>query len=219
MIKVVSFDVDGTLVLPDFNDFIWFEVLPQLYAEKKSLNIKKAKDEVFKEYNRIGADDCRWYSLDFWLDYFRLDLDQNSLLDKYADKVTLYPDVLPSLGKLSLRYDLVVGSGMPDDFIEIKMRKDNIKRFFKRMFSSISKFGLVKKDGGFYTRMCQELGVEPPQLVHIGDHYQVDYLAALQAGALALHLDRKHEGEKHLGTIYDLNDLEKKLEARFGKLL
>ena len=214
MIKVISFDVDGTLVLPDFNDLIWFEVLPRLYAEKRSLNIKKAKDEVFKEYNRIGADDCRWYSLDFWLDYFGLDSDQNSLLNKYADKVTLYPDVLPSLGKLSLRYDLVVGSGMPDNSIEIKMRKDNIKRFFKRMFSSISEFGLVKKDESFYARVCQDLGIEPHQLAHIGDHYQVDYLAALQAGALAFHLDRKQEREKHLGSIYDLNDLEKELETR-----
>ena len=82
------------------------------------------------------------------------------------------------------------------------------------MFSSISEFGLVKKDESFYARMCQKLGVEPHQLVHIGDHYQVDYLAALQAGALAFHLDRRQEREKHLGTIYDLNDLEKKLEAR-----
>ena len=214
MIKVVSFDVDGTLVLPDFNDFMWFEVLPRLYAEKRGMNIKKAKDEVFKEYNQIGADDLRWYSLDFWLGYFRLDWDQNSLLNKYEDKVALYLDVVPSLRRLSLRYGLVVASGMPDDFIEIKMRKDSIKRFFKRTFSSISEFGLVKKDESFYARMCRELGIEPDQLAHIGDHYQVDYLAALQAGALAFHLDRKHEREKHLGTIYDLNELVRRLEAR-----
>lgn len=214
MIKVVSFDVDGTLVLPDFNELVWFEVLPRLYAEKKGVNVEKAKDEVFKEYDRVGADDVRWYSLDYWLERFSLGWDQNALLDKYRDRVALYPDVLPSLRKLSLRYDLVVGSGMPDDFIEIKMRKNNIQRFFKRTFSSISEFGLVKKDKSFYARMCQELGIEPGQLVHIGDHYEVDYLAALHAGAMSFHLDRKQEREKHLGSLHDLNELVRRLGTK-----
>ena len=214
MIKVVSLDVDGTLVLPDFNDLVWFEVLPRLYAEKRGVNVEKAKGEVFKEYERIGADDVRWYSLDYWLEHFGLDWDQNALLSKYGDKVALYPDVLPSLRKLSLRYDLVVGSGMPDDFIEIKMRKNNIQRFFKRTFSSISEFGLVKKDKSFYVRMCQKLEIEPERLAHIGDHYEADYLAALHAGALAFHLDRKQEREEHQGSIRDLNELVKRLETR-----
>jgi len=34
-IKIVSFDVDGTLVKEDFNDLIWQKEIPSLYAQKR----------------------------------------------------------------------------------------------------------------------------------------------------------------------------------------
>ncbi len=213
MIRVVSFDVDGTMVLPDFNSLIWFEVLPRLYADKKGLDLEDAKEEMFSEYEGIGPNDLRWYSLDFWLKFFGLDYNQNHILEEHAHEVVLYDDVVSSLESLFGKYDLVVSSGMPDDFIEIKLRKNDIKRFFKRTFSSISQFELVRKDESFYTRVCQELEIEPGQLIHIGDHYQADYLAPIECGALAFYLDRGRQKEKHLGIVYSLEEFVKKLET------
>jgi len=213
MARTVSFDVDGTLVLPSFNDLIWFEVVPQLFAAKEGMGFEEARNLVSSKYEELGPSDLRWYDLNYWLRLLRLEDEQGSILEEYADRVEVYDDVLPCLEDLSSRYDLVVASGMPREFIEVKLEKDNIKRFFGERFSSISDFGVVKKDAQFYSRMCSALGIPPGELVHIGDHYHADYLAALSSGALGFHLDRTHSRERHLGIVYDLGEVSRRLGA------
>ena len=41
-IKVVSFDVEGTMVTTDFSYAIWFEMIPQRYAERWGLSFAEA---------------------------------------------------------------------------------------------------------------------------------------------------------------------------------
>ena len=110
MMPVISFDLDGTIVKPDFNELIWLKVVPSLYARKYGITFEEAKNRVIKAYSGIGEGDVRWYRLDFWLERFQLDLDQNELLEKYADKVEVYPEVLPVLKELRCNFQMVISS-------------------------------------------------------------------------------------------------------------
>ena len=58
--KVVSFDVVGTLVDSYYEDYVWKEAVPRLYSRKRGVGIEEAKDCVLREYDRIGKNDIRW---------------------------------------------------------------------------------------------------------------------------------------------------------------
>ena len=210
MRKVISFDLDGTLIKPDFNYLIWYEMIPKLYAKKQGIELEEAKRLVKKEYDRVGEDDLRWYRLDYWLEYLRLDKGQEEILEKYMDKIILYPDVLPSLSRLKRRYKLVIASGMSKDFILIKLKKNNLARFFSHIFSAIS-LGLIKKEKSFYLAICKNLNVQPADLVHVGDHYEVDYLVPRKIGIEAYFLDRENRREKDSGMVNNLEELANRL--------
>ncbi len=209
--KTISFDVDGTLVKPEFNDLIWREVMPKLYARKNKIEIEEAKEFIEGEYDKIGEYDLRWYSLAFWLDYFRLDLREKEILGEYAGKVSLYPDVLSTLEKLSKNYQLVIASCMGNDFIDIKLRKRNIKKYFKQVFSAVS-IGLIKKEESFYLTLCSSLAIKPNELIHIGDHYEFDYLVPREVGIRAFYLDRNSGKQKvNLDRVKGLHDFTRYL--------
>ena len=205
MRQVISFDLDGTLIKPDFNYLVWYEMVPKLYAKKQGIEFEEAKRLVKKEYDRIGENDLRWYRLDYWLEHLKLNKSQEEILEKYMDKIILYPDVLPSLNYLKRRYKLVIASGMSEDFICIKLKKNNLTQFFSHIFSAIS-LGLIKKEKSFYLAMCRSLNVKPADLVHVGDHYEVDYLVPRKIGIEAYFLDRENQRKKEFGTVNNLEE-------------
>ena len=53
-IKVISFDLEGTLVTPDFSQAVWHEGIPSLYASQNGIGIKEAKAIVLREYEKVG---------------------------------------------------------------------------------------------------------------------------------------------------------------------
>ena len=46
-LKIISFDVDGTLVNLEYNDLIWFKEIPELVAKKKKINFEKSLKYVY----------------------------------------------------------------------------------------------------------------------------------------------------------------------------
>lgn len=188
---VISFDVDGTLVRPEYNELLWFKEIPERYAKQHGIGFGEAKKLVMREYERVGEDDVRWYILDYWLEHFGFDVPEEELLEKYAREVALYSDVIPVLDKLMRRgYTLVVASAMPRSFIDVKLKKDEIFTYFKKIFSAVSDFRMTKKEKAFYERMCGKLKIIPSTLIHVGDNYDADYLAPTRAGVKAFHLNR-----------------------------
>ena len=52
MIKIVSFDLDGTLTKQGFADRYWLEAVPLLYAREKDVSVDEAKKLLFGEYDK-----------------------------------------------------------------------------------------------------------------------------------------------------------------------
>ena len=203
-ITVVSFDVDGTLIPMEFNNLVWKEELPSLFAKKKGISVEDARAFIISEYERIGEEDLRWYKMRHWIDHFNLDTTLEAILAKYESSIEVFPDVIPALERLKHRYTLIITTAMTREFLDVKTRE--IKRFFQYDFSVISDFKQLKTPES-YRSICRELNILPSELLHIGDQLKFDYLAPKEAGARAILLDREKERAGD-SIIHSLRELE-----------
>lgn len=201
MIRVISLDMDGTLVNTRFVDKVWMEGMPMLYAEKTGMDFPAAKEYVVGEYLKIGSDRLEWYDLLYWIGRFGLKIGKDELLQIYEDEIEIYPEVQEVLDILAESYDLVVTSNAAREFIDIEL--EGLSDYFRETFSATSDFREVKKSPLIYGTVCTQMGVKPFEVLHIGDHYHYDYEAPMQAGLDALFLDRKGErsGREVVGDL------------------
>ena len=202
-IEVVSFDVEGTLVTPDFSYAVWFEAIPQRYAEKNGINLELARKAVEEEYGKVGDQRLEWYDVRYWFDRLGLGTPV-PVMQRCESRVCYYPEVKEVLASLSERYKLVVASGSTRDFLRHLLQ--DIEPYFSEIYSSITDYRQLKTSE-FYLKMCQAMRVEPEQVVHIGDNWQFDYVAPSEMGIQAFYLDRKRQ-TNHQNSVASLLQLK-----------
>lgn len=204
-VKIISFDLDGTLVKKDFVDYFWLELIPKLYSNKNKIELEKAKEYVFNEYEKIGKEDIRWYLPNYWLNYFNLEADSRELLKKINNRIECYSDALDFLKNVSKKYTLIISSNAAREFIEVELKVLG-EEYFKHIFSCVSDFNIPRKNIEFYKLIYKKLKIKPFEMIHIGDDYEVDYQIPTRIGINAFYLDRKYEKSgEHI--IHSLNDL------------
>lgn len=210
MPKIISFDMDGTLVDSEFTDWVWLHGIPHLYARKKGLSFDEAKTIVVEEYRKVGEGAIEWYDIKYWFRLFQLDEAWETLMKRYADKISAYEDGPQVLERLREKYPLVLTSNAGREFIDIEMEVTGLGKYFDRIFSATSDFQAVKKTALFYRHICDLLKTEPGEIIHVGDHYEFDYLVPRALGIQAFYLDRsrKNNGDS---VLSDLRELETKL--------
>ena len=210
MVQIVSFDMDGTLIESEYTDWVWHHGIPDLYAEKAGLPFEEAKDFVIKEYRKVGEAGIEWYDIKYWFRLFELEMDWRTLMERYRDKIRVYPDVHPILNRLKDPFRLILTSNAGREFIDVEMEATGLAGYFDRIFSATSDFREVKKTPRFYRRICELLKIPPEEMAHVGDHYEFDYLVPRDLGIQAFYLDRsaRKEGDS---VLWDLRDIENRL--------
>jgi len=204
-IEVISFDAEGTVVTPDFSQAIWHEAIPAIYAQKKGFDLAQAKKCIYEEYNKIGDQRLEWYDIEYW--FSCLDLGSpEPVIQSCLDKVAYYPEATEVLSSLAGEYELIVASGTPRELLHFLLR--DVEPYFARIFSSVSHYRQLKSPD-FYLKLCEEMGVEPSQIIHVGDNWQFDFLNARQAGMNAFHIDRSESN--HQESLSDLTQLKQLL--------
>jgi len=189
-IKIISFDLDGTLVESEFSEWVWGVGIPQLFAEKRGVSLDEAKEIVGKEYRKVGDGSLQWYDIKYWFNFFQLNGNWKSLLNRFSHKIKTYPEVSKVLQNLSSHYRVIIISNAAREFIDIEVEVAELLGYFSRIFSATSDFGQIKKTAQFYGHICQLLRITPREMVHVGDHWEFDYLAPKGLGIKALHIDR-----------------------------
>lgn len=212
-LKIISFDVDGTLVDLEYNDLVWFKEIPELVAKKKNISFKESLKLVKEEYSKLGEYNLNWYSIKYWISYFNLKASYKEILEKYESQVKIFPDVIPTLEKLRKDFILIVITAMPREFLTPKMKK--LEPYFKTSFSALSDFKELK-NSEIYFKISKILNVYPEQIMHIGDHWEFDYLAAYKAGLNALYLDRSNTRKEGKYIINSLEEVKKIVENNRG---
>jgi len=207
-LKVVSFDMNGTLTQDRFTELIWGEGVPRLYSLTKKIPLEKAKEYVFREYEKIGEEKKEWYDIKYWFSFFSLGEGWRELLKSFEYEIKPFPEVTSVLKELSKGYKLIVTTNACKEFIDIELEAAELKPYFASVFSSTSDFGEVKKTPDVYLKVCQTLGIKPQEMAHVGDHRLFDFAAPQELGIRAFYLDRegKEKGDfivRNLGEFYE----------------
>jgi putative hydrolase of the HAD superfamily len=204
--KLISFDLDCTLIDPTYNTFVWEIGIPQLYAKKNDVSLSEAVSRVISEYQRVGDGAIEWYDIAYWFRFFELPGSWQNLMEKHRDKVRLFPEVKAVMEDLAPSYDLIIISNAAREFVEIETKEVEIANYFVRTFSTTSDFGQVKKTPECYEEILGIMGTRPSDAIHVGDHYEFDYLIPKRLGMDAYFLDRDGNKPKDSYTVKDLRD-------------
>jgi len=207
-VKLVSLDMEGTLVDHGFSNAIWETDIPRLYAEKNSMELDEARAKVLAEYGTVGEGKPEWYDVGYWFRRLGLSSDWRDLLRGRAALIKVYPDAAEALERLSGLCPMVVSSNTIREFLSLQV--EAVGPYFSSVYSAPSDFGTVKKDAGFYRRVLELEGLRPVEMAHVGDHHEFDYRAARSLGVRAYHLDRSRcmVGRD---TVHDLLELVERL--------
>lgn len=210
MIKIISFDFDGTIAKHTFADAFWLEGVPALYAKQQHLDVETAKKHLFEEYEKIGDNRIEWYDPGYWFDRFKLQTDWKKMLLSYRNNVEIYPEVPSVLKRLAKQYHLIISSNAKKEFIDVQLRQGKLTSYFDNVFSATSDFHTVKKVTDFYAMICHKLNISPREMIHIGDHEEFDYLSPQKIGITSYYLDRKKQVRgRHI--VSDLKQFEQEI--------
>ncbi|MFP3283728.1 MAG: HAD family hydrolase [Nitrososphaeria archaeon] len=207
-IRVLSVDLDGTVVDRGFAERFWMEFMPGLYARAKGIPLEEAMRIVHGAYNEVGPRDLRWYLPEYWLNRFGIDADPRSLILENAGWIRLYPDAKALLRGLGDGYRVVAATNSARVFAEVYEEVTGIR--FSAILSCVSDFGIPRKNAKFYRRAAAVLEVEPGEILHVGDDPERDLRAALDAGVNAYLVDRNGCGGRARGRCVE--DLRRILE-------
>ena len=207
-IKIISFDAEGTLVTTQFSQGIWHEGVPALYAKKNGVSFEDAHILVNEAYDEVGDQKPEWYDVQYWLNRFDLG-NYRPLLEDYRHQIAYYPDVKDTLTALEKNYTLIISSATAREFLDALT--EELAGYFAAIFSAISDCQQCK-DSDFYQMVCNKMGVNPPEIVHVGDNLQSDFIAPQEVGIEAFHLDRDGTRAGKDRTIKSLRELVERVE-------
>jgi len=210
-IRIASFDLDGTLTDISFVDSVWLEGIPRLYAIKHSLAFEDAKSFVTREYGKVGRERLEWYDLSYWIRKLGLNVSTREVLGSFQHRIGVFPEVTEVLNELKhLGFILIIVTNARREFADMEIEKTQIGRYFERVFSATSDFGLIKKTPDLYEKVCSICEVTPKEMVHAGDDQCFDFEVPKKLGIKAFYLDRtgSHSGQF---VIHSLMELGQKL--------
>ena len=207
MLKVISFDVEGTLITHQFSKIVWEEAIPKLYSEKTGISQDEAGSYIKREYNKVSEAQIEWYDIKYWFNHFGL-IDYEKILNRYKNEVVYFAEVKQVLKELNKKYLLIINSNSANEFLNFEVEK--IKRYFHRIFSSPTDFRQTKKKSNVYLKICNILKVRPTEIVHVGDRWNDDYIVPRKIGITAFFLDREGK-KKGKFVVKDLNEFKIKV--------
>lgn len=219
MIKAVLFDLGGTLVKT-------IEV-PEIYRRILSLYGVDVSAEEIWEAHTANEEKARYYieaqlemGNQYWYDWNRTVLESlgygerslflgKMIFDHWWDYagLELYPDVMETIGALREKGVLVgiLTNGFKYDYSEI-LEILGLSDFFDLVMGPDS-CGCGKPDRRIFQYALDTLGLDPSEVVYVGNDYEKDYIGARDAGMLPLMIDRGQIIQGEATVINSLNEI------------
>lgn len=227
-IKLVSFDLDGTLTdLWGFDKVFWNQEVPKLIAERHNITVEEAEKRLLADAALLGGEDSiEYYYPDHWFKHFDLKEDWQRVMRDMKKLVVVFDDVHHALGKLKEDFPLIVFSNSPREFIDMKMEVENLGGLFTETISAVSDYRMVKRDPEIYHKIMERFNVKADEVVHVGDHFNFDFEAAKQAGMHAFWLNHDntvtgehvvHSMTEFANKVFELAGMDKRVKNHSEK--
>lgn len=200
MKKIVSFDLDGTLVDARFGDMVWKHGIPDEYSKKRGISFEQAKTEVLRSYESVGDGDLLWYTIEYWMDKFAISVTPEELLERYDSEIHVMPHAREVVEELSHEYTLIIASNASRCFIVKELSSTGLCPYFSHIISATSDYGMVKKEEAFYRKVCDRLRVHVSELIHVGDNRIFDYEVP---SAIGIETYLLTDGQNNCGDDFD----------------
>lgn len=106
------------------------------------------------------------------------------VFDEHRNSVTLYPDVAPALERLGDRYRLVALTNG-----NANLERIGIRHLFADVVTA-AEAGVAKPDAAIFELACKRAGARRDEVLHVGDHPEIDVAGARAAGLAAAWVNR-----------------------------
>ena len=165
-IESVCLDMDGTVLDLRFDNYFWFDVVPERYARLHGLTPADARAELLP---RIDAwrGSLEWYCVDHWT--AELGLDIEALKKEMREHIRFLPGAeqfLDRLGSLGKRR-LLTTNAHPKS-LAVKDAQTGLRRHFDTLVSS-HVIGVAKESPEFWTRVAAAHAIDPATTLFVDD--------------------------------------------------
>ena len=204
-IRAITLDLDDTLwpfapigarierVLDD-----WLRIHSPRTAERFPIEEMRAlREEVFAQNPHLLHDMSALRRLTLERAFIESDTDP-ALTDAaydvfYAERnrVECYPDAVAALARISAKLPVAALSNGNADLTAI-----GLDHHFAFQLGS-REHGSAKPDPGIFHAACERLGCAPGEVLHVGDHIEMDVLGAARAGLRTVWVHRDDARERH----------------------
>ncbi|MEM3597092.1 MAG: HAD family hydrolase [Candidatus Bathyarchaeia archaeon] len=216
-IKAVLFDLGGTLVHVEPAPEIFYKILKVHGIECSVAEISKAWEKANKQ---LGIEKMADFGARFWVEFNLLVLEglgikENALflaeeIDRewweYAN-FSLYPEALTVLKKLrekGLKVGVITNSLRAD--VEKVLKKLGLESFFD-VKVCVDVAGKAKPAKEIFIYACEKLGLQPKNVLFVGDDAKIDYEGARKAGLNALLIDMDEKQTCNVKKIKSLQEI------------
>ena len=191
MIRIVCFDVDGTLIDPAK---CHAQVMREVFEDASKRTGQKV-EEVRRRYETLRAADCPLTLEDFDFNAkFRAIgsvLMYEKLLEKYSHLLKVYQDVKPTLEGLRGRYKLGAVSNGFLPFQRTKLESVDLRQYFDTLITA-DMCKAIKPSLTFFRFAAKTLNAQPQNILFVDDLEDVASQVKL-AGFKAVWINRRGE--------------------------
>jgi putative hydrolase of the HAD superfamily len=185
MIKVIIFDLDGTLYKNPEIKRKFAEAAYHTVSKLRDISIEEAKKLIEEKREKLREKYGSPVPYTITLKSFGVPTDlwheENIKFFDPRDYLSRDEKLKESMVKLSLRYRLAILTNNNDTQSERILEALNIKNLFEKIFTYNS-FKLLKPDPEFLQRALKEMAVKPEECLVVGDRYNVDLNPAKELG-------------------------------------
>ncbi len=215
MIKIVFFDVGGTLVRPQPSvGAIYSDVAKRHGVLSDPEDIDKRFKEVWKlkKATREPIDETWWKSIvgDVFKNHTFKDPESffRDLYESFEKPSAwfIFPDVHSALAQLQKRGVRMAVASNWDSRLPRLLDDLKLSIYFERQFISFQS-GIAKPDPAFFKNALKDMGGNPLEALHVGDDEVEDVRCAELAGMRAYLIDRKTKpiNSRMLSSLEELN--------------
>ena len=204
-IKVITFDLDGTLwdlgpVIAEADRKLheWFALhYPAISSAFSIYDMGKLRTKLLKRDPTLRHDVTELRKSSIRIAAERVGIDPTvaeeafEVFSVYRNQVELFDDVLPVLKRLRNRYMLCSLTNGNADIVRV-----GLGDIFDHALTAAD-VGSAKPEPAMFMQACRLTGNTPEQMLHIGDEAATDILGANTVGFRTIWINRKNETWKH----------------------